>query len=96
MTKRGGVPEVPRPKRKRGRPADAEIVQRALDQELTDEISRTATVVMRSLRRLAERGEAIPVTLLSAARLCMEWHTDYLTVKNAMAVDDEVSGAAGE
>ena len=77
-------PKTTRRGKKRGPPATKDVVARALDDELTAQMQRTARSVFRRIEQLADAGKEIPISVLGAARLCAEWHTDYLTVQSAM------------
>lgn len=65
-------------------PSTKESVRRALDVDLTEQVARAGKAIFGRIERLADAGEDIPISLLGAARLCSEWHTDYLTVMSAM------------
>lgn len=69
---------------KPGPPSTRETVRRALDVDLTEQVARTGKAIFERIEALARAGEEIPISLLGAARLCAEWHTDYLTVVSAM------------
>lgn len=77
-------PRKARRGKKPGPPSTAEVLGRALDDELTTQMQRTGKAVFAQIEKLAGSGKDIPIALLGAARLCAEWHTDYLTVKAAM------------
>lgn len=68
---------------KRGPKSVAEIVEQATDEELTSQMRRTSMAVYRQIEQLASSGRDIPTRLLGAARVCAEWHTDLMTVKQA-------------
>lgn len=75
---------APTRSRKRGPPSTAEVVARATDRDLTEQMQRAAVAVFRRIERLTDADQEIPSPLLGAARIMAEWHTDFETVKSAM------------
>lgn len=67
--------------KQKGRPADREIVKRATNEQLANAVREAGVEVFNRIRILAKKGDDIPISLLGAARMCAEWHTDYETVK---------------
>lgn len=88
--KRDEIPPVKR-RGKRGPPADADVIARATDDELTKQIEETALAVMQTVRENVQNGQTIDRSHMTAFRLCLEWHTDHAAVKSALRPDDEGS-----
>ncbi len=83
-TKKRSKPTPPKRGKKRGPPSTREVLGRVLDGGLTEQMQATGKAVFARIERLAKANKDIPISLLGAARLCAEWHTDYLTVHAAM------------
>ena len=85
-TKRKGTKKRRAPTRGRRGPPSVEVtIMHALDRGLSAQIERTAKSVFGRIELLASRGEQIPASLLGAARVCVEWHTDFLSVQSGIA-----------
>lgn len=71
-------------KARRGRPSDDAAlakVSRARRPDVALSFQRLSIAVNVAISKKLRTGEPIPIELLGVARLCAEWHTDYLTVE---------------
>lgn len=82
---------TPKPKRRRGRPPDREVLERtrrAARPDVALQVEKTAVAVFADIARRVRGDQPISIELLGVARLCTEWHTDYLSVQASGGTDD--------
>jgi hypothetical protein len=90
---------TPKPPKKRGPKrgkSAAAAIERSLDDALTEQMRATARAVFEQIEKRARAGKDVPISLLGAARLLAEWHTDYLTVQSATRDTPPASAEKGK